>query len=141
MVNSRTQQQQSSLLMKAKIVLMNGSMRAFYLIWHQIQLLQTIQEQQKVIRRLLKKTNSTDSLKHFSLNGNSEENNDLTGEPFRENIFSPQLAHQLNWKEITHIVLPLLFIFLLGQIYFSLLYLENQCFWHQKIKRIHVKRW
>merc|ERR1711953_484577 len=43
---------------------------------------QTIQEQQKVIRRLLKKTNSnnsSDSLKHCSLNGNSEEYNDLTG--------------------------------------------------------------
>ena len=52
---------------------------------------QTIQEQQKVIRRLLKKTNSnnsSDSLKHFSLNGNSEEYNDLTGEPitFKENF-------------------------------------------------------
>ena len=39
-------------------------------------LFQTIQEQQKVIRRLLKKTNSTDSLKHPS---NSEDANDLTG--------------------------------------------------------------
>ena len=39
----------------------------------------------------MKKTNSTDSLKHFSLNGNSEENNDLTGEQFRENIFSLEL--------------------------------------------------
>ena len=44
-----------------------------------------------MIRRLLKKTNSnnsSDSLKHFSLNGNSEEYNDLTGEPiaFKENF-------------------------------------------------------
>jgi len=38
---------------------------------------QTIQEQQKVIRRLLKKTNSTDSLKQPSIN--SEDANDLTG--------------------------------------------------------------
>ena len=40
---------------------------------------------------MLKKTNSnnsSDSLKHFSLNGNSEEYNDLTGEPitFKENF-------------------------------------------------------
>ena len=39
--------------------------------------MQTIQEQQKVIRRLLKKTNSSDSLKQPSVN--SEDNNDLTG--------------------------------------------------------------
>ena len=64
---------------------------------------QTIQEQQKVIRRLLKKTNSnnsSDSLKHFSLNGNSEEYNDLTGGPitffFKEKflkIFSKKLPN------------------------------------------------
>ena len=67
-------------------------------IYIHLEILQTIQEQQKVIRRLLKKTNSTDSLKHFSLNGNSEENNDLTGEQFTDNVFSAsaQLPHQLN---------------------------------------------
>ena len=67
-------------------------------IYFHLEILQTIQEQQKVIRRLLKKTNSTDSLKHFSLNGNSEENNDLTGEQFTDNVFSAsvELPHQLN---------------------------------------------
>ena len=58
---------------------------AFLIVTDRILLsFQTIQEQQKVIRRLLKKTNSnnsSDSLKHCSLNGNSEEYNDLTGEP------------------------------------------------------------
>ena len=63
---------------------MNSLINAFRIFADKILLsFQTIQEQQKVIRRLLKKTNSnnsSDSLKHFSLNGNSEEYNDLTGE-------------------------------------------------------------
>ena len=61
-----------------------GEQMHFVLLLIEFFSFQTIQEQQKVIRRLLKKTNSnnsSDSLKHFSLNGNSEEYNDLTGEP------------------------------------------------------------
>ena len=60
-----------------------GEQMHFVLLLIEFFSFQTIQEQQKVIRRLLKKTNSnnsSDSLKHFSLNGNSEEYNDLTGE-------------------------------------------------------------
>ena len=61
-----------------------GEQMHFVLLLIEFFSFQTIQEQQKVIRRLLKKTNSnnsSDSLKHCSLNGNSEEYNDLTGEP------------------------------------------------------------